>query len=315
MVTETLARRGLALVGFLVSRMPRSASLLVGSALGILLGVLGWRRNLIRSNLQLAFPGMSFEARDYRRRVEKGFYRHFGNLILEIFCQFGDWKNWVLSHVEVSGVENWEAAQAKGKGVLVITSHLGNWEAMAAGFCAGDGAPRGKRNLLIVTKHLKPEWLHQAFEFNRRKAGVEGTYEPRTMKDVLRQLSRGGSVGFVLDQYAGAPIGVRVPFFGVPVGTLLAPAAVVRRTEAAVLPAYCFRDRHGRLKVHIGEEFDWIHSNNLNEALALNTARWVASIEEAIRSHPEQWLWSHRRFKGDLSPVQPGEWCQTRTRM
>jgi KDO2-lipid IV(A) lauroyltransferase len=298
--------------GVFLSRVHRSVSLFFGWIIGRALHLLRWKRPLVRSNLQLAFPGASTEAQQYRGRIEAGFYRHFGNLIVELLCQFGDWRRWALDHVEIEGLKHWEQARARGKGVLFITSHLGNWEAMAAGFSLS-GGPK-TRDPLIVTKHLKPEWLHQAFSQNRLKAGVRGTYEPRTMKDVLRELSRGGTVGFVLDQYAGAPIGVRVPFFGVPVGTLLAPAVIARRTGCAVLPIYCYRDEQGRLKVRVGEELAWEEGGNSHEELARNTARWVASIEESVRSHPDQWLWSHRRFKGDLSPLSPDEWSGPRER-
>ena len=308
MVAQTLGRFALKLIGQALSRLPRSAQILLGRALGNVLRLLRWKRALVGSNLLLAFPGASLEASAYRQSIETRFYGHFGNLVIELLCQFGDWKRWVLSNIELSGLENWEKAHSRGKGVMFITSHLGNWEAMAAGFSSQG------RDLLIVTKHLKPEWVHQTFEFNRLKAGVRGTYEPKTMKDVLRQLTKGGSVGFVLDQYAGPPIGVRVPFFGVPVGTLQAPAAIVRRTGAAALPAVCYRDSDGRLKVQVGAEIPWEAHENPHEELARNTAKWVASIETSIRSHPDQWLWSHRRFKGDLSPLAPGEWAQPRER-
>jgi KDO2-lipid IV(A) lauroyltransferase len=312
MAAHAVGRVTLRIVGVLMSRLPRAASLLVGSMIGTALSLLRWKRSLVRSNLQLAFPGATAEAFDYRARLESGFYLHFGRLVVELLCQFGNWRRWVLENVEISGLEHWEAAHARGKGVIFITSHLGNWEAMAAGFSIS-GA-HGVRDLLIVTKHLKPEWLHQSFQGNRLKAGVRGTYEPKTMREVLRELSRNGTVGFVLDQYAGAPIGVRVPFFGVPVGTLLAPAVVARRTGAAVLPAFCFRDSNGRLRVRVGKEFSWLTGANSHEELARNTALWVSSIEESVRSHPEQWLWSHRRFKGDLSPLLPEEWTGPRER-
>ncbi|MBU6376428.1 MAG: lysophospholipid acyltransferase family protein [Bdellovibrionales bacterium] len=288
--------------------MPRYFQLRIGNVLGLSLRLLAWKRKLIRSNLLLAFPGAGLDAISYRRSIEIGFYRHFGNLVIELLCQFGHWRKWVLRNVEISGLEHWERAASAGKGVMFITSHLGNWEAMSAGFSVFG------RDLLIVTKHLKPEWVHQLFEMSRLKAGVRGTYEPKTMKDVLRQLSRGGTVGFVLDQYAGAPIGVRVPFFGIPVGTLQAPASIVRRTGAVALPATCYREGDGRLRVRVGAEIPWETHENPHEELARNVAKWVAGIESTIRSHPEQWLWSHRRFKGDLSPLAPDEWGHPRER-
>ena len=316
MVAHALAKLMLAAWGRVLTFLPRRFSLAAGTLVGFVLGRLGWKRTLVRSNLQLAFPGAGEEVRTYRHQLETGFYLHFGRLVVELLCQFGDWRRWVEENVEVSGLDHWRQAHARGRGVVFVTSHLGNWEAMAAGFAlaAAGREPAPDREILIVTKHLKPEWLHRSFEVNRRKAGVLGTYEPKTMRDVLRTLGRGGTVGFVLDQYAGPPVGVRVPFFGVPVGTLLAPAAIVRRTGAAVLPASCHRRPDGRLVVRLGEEMPWTPDSNAHEELAAHTAAWVAAIEETIRRHPEQWLWSHRRFKGDLAPLRPEEWSGSRQR-
>ncbi len=314
MVGSLVGRTLLRVIGELLSRVPRPVQLRIGLFLGLLLGRLRWRHALVQSNLQLAFPGATTEAVSYRNCLARGFYRHFGNLVVELACQFGDWRNWVVRNCELSGLEHWEDAVARGRGVLFIASHLGNWEAMAASFSLAVERRPHSRGLLIVTKHLKPEWLHQAFERNRLKSRVRGTYEPRTMRDVLTELKKGGTVGFVLDQYAGPPIGVRVPFFGLPVGTLQAPAAIARRTGAAVLVAECRRNELGRLKVRIHPIQAWISAENPHRELAENTASWVSAIEASVRSEPEQWLWSHRRFKGDLSPLSPDEWTNPRER-
>jgi KDO2-lipid IV(A) lauroyltransferase len=313
-VTRALGQLIFGSMGRMLARMPRCLGLALGSVLGKFLRRLGWKRACIRSNLLLAFPGSEAPVEAFRAQVERDFYDHFGKLLFEFLAQFGDWRRWVLNQVSIQGLEHWQRAHAQGKGVVFITSHLGNWEAMAARFAVSESPQSPGRELLIVTKHLKPEWLHQEFERNRAKAGVSGTYEPKTMKDVLRALSKGKTVGFVLDQYAGAPIGVRVPFFGIPVGTLLAPAAIVKRTGAIPLHAVCFREKSGRLLVKIEALEPWISAENSHQELALNTARWVEAIERAIRERPAQWLWSHRRFKGDLSPLNPTEWAAPRER-
>src|SRR6185312_635098 len=117
-----------------------------------------------------------------------------------------------------------------------VSSHVGNWEIMS-----GSGALLGGIDLMIVTKRLKPAWIHRAIERGRIRSGVKGTYEPRPMKDVLRHLSKNGTVGFVMDQYPGPPVGVRVPVFGVPTGTPAAIAALARRTGAPVVPVVNYR--------------------------------------------------------------------------
>ncbi len=300
---------------------------LYGRLLGGLLEALKLRRKVVEQNLGIAFPTEEKPAR--QRRIADA-YVHLGNLILEIFLvllPFGLMRKYVQKWVTLEGLENFRNAQAQGKGVILLTSHLGNWEVMAA--TSGEHAPG--MNLLMVTKHLKPEWLHQAIEKGRTACGVQATYEPRTLRDVLRHMKTGGAVTFVLDQFAGPPVGVRVPVFGVPVGTTTAVAALVRRTGAIVLPAYNFRSGKGRWTVRIEPALPWI-SDGISAAttateasrkdsqaqvaleLAQNTAQYARVLEGHILAHPEQWLWIHRRFKGDLGPLRDQEWEAGRQR-
>ncbi|MGK5081837.1 lysophospholipid acyltransferase family protein [Bdellovibrionota bacterium FG-1] len=293
---------------------PRQLKRLFGRALGSLLRRLSIRAKIVEQNLLYAFP----DSAQKREELFRESYVHFGNLIFEVLLLLGPMKRFIQKNADLSGIEYWRDAKKQGKGVIFLASHLGNWEVMAAA-----GAFLGGIDLLMVTKHLKPEWLHQAIESGRRKLGVEATYEPRTLKDVLRHLKRNGTIGFVLDQYAGPPVGVRVPVFGIPVGTSTAIAALAKRTGAVVLSVVNYRSLDGRWKVEIGPPVEWQQvdrpqqggiAENSTYELALNTASYSARLEKDIYTHPGQWLWTHRRFKGDLQPLRPGEWYEGRAR-
>jgi KDO2-lipid IV(A) lauroyltransferase len=169
-------------------------------------------------------------------------------------------------------------------------------------------------DFMMVTKKLKPGWLHDRMQQGRSSCRVRATYEPKTLRDVLSQLKAGETVGIALDQYAGPPVGVRVPFLGACVGTHTLIALLVKRTGAAVVPVRCFREENGIYQVEFLPEVEWVEHENVHEENALNTARYAASMESMVRGHPRQWLWTHRRFKGDLSPLRPGEWGQGRVR-
>lgn len=286
-----------------------------GRILGALLRRSGVRAKVVEQNLAFAFAG------DPARRAElqREAYAHLGHLALEILLLLGPMRRYVERCSELRGLEHWKAAKARGRGVIFLASHVGNWEVMAA-----TGAIHGGMDLMLVTKHLKPEWLHRAIEAGRARCGVTATYEPRTLKDVLSSLKRNGTVGIVLDQYAGPPIGVRVPVFGIPVGTSTAIAALARRTGAAILPVVNYRVAGGRWVVDIRPPLAWrAAADEGAEAdagagapleLAENTAAYSAYLEADILAHPEQWLWIHRRFKGDLSPLRDGEWAEGRAR-
>lgn len=288
--------------------LPRSARGLFARGLGWSLRVIGTRAPIVRQNLDIAFPGENATERALRGRLFKEAYRHIGHLTFEILQVLGDLKGYCERNGELRGHENWKRASDLGRGAIFLSSHVGNWELMAA-----LGALSGM-DLMLVTKKLKPTSLHAAIEAGRLTCGVTGTYEPRTLRDVLAHLKRGGTVGLILDQYAGPPIGVRVPVFGVPVGTASTVAAIAKRTGAPVVPVVNYRTSDGRIIVDIQPALNWITDTDVQRELAVNTARYAEVLEQHIRQHPGQWLWIHRRFKGDLSPLREGEWSEGRAR-
>ena len=304
--------------------LPRQLQVRIGMALGYFLNKAKLKAKVVDKNLSLAFGSDDSK----KERIRKESYYSLGNLILEILLLFGPFRRFIVKYVDFVGAENYRKAIGAGKGVIFLSSHVGNWEIMAAG-----GVVHVGMDLMLVTKHLKPEWLHRAIEKRRAKCGVKATYEPKTAREVLLQIKRNGAVGFVLDQYAGAPIGVRVPLFGTPVGTSLALAAFAKRTGATILPVHNYRKPNGRFTIEILPPFEWqtefkmgdrsgsdsasikgIELSHSHYELAANTARFASILEKDIINHPEQWLWVHNRFKGDLSPLRAGEWEGARVR-
>jgi KDO2-lipid IV(A) lauroyltransferase len=294
------------LIGWVLSILPRSLQLGLGRLIGSVLYRRKVRIQVVEQNVEIAYPTRNIE---FKQQLTERSYEGLGHLVVELVILFGPFKRFIQKHSQITGAENWRDAVKAGKGAIFISSHVGNWEVMAA-----TGAVFENINIMIVTKHLKPEWVHKAVERARARAGVLGTYEPRTLKDVLRHLGKNGAVGFVMDQYSGPPVGVRVPVFGVPVGTPAAIAALAKRTGAAVLPVVSYRDDQGRFRVEIRPAIKWEEGPTPQREIALNTARFAAELEKDIHSHPEQWLWTHRRFKGDLGPLRSDEWDQGRSR-
>ena len=279
----------------------------MASVVGQSARLLGYRSSVIRQNLQYAFPGDTPARVRERAALAAAFYQHFGRLLLELAMVFGPMRRYAAAQGPCRGLEHWQRAKASGRGVILLTSHAGSWEVGAA-----MGALVKDSDVLLVTRHSKPEWLHRAIDASRKRCGLDATYEPRTLRDILARLKRNGTVAIILDQYAGPPVGVRVPFFGIPVGTNAAIAVLARRTGAAVVPFQIFRDATGRVVTQFGPPVPWQADANPKVELAINTAAYSAIIEQQIREHPAQWLWSHRRFKGDITPLREHEWEQGR---
>ncbi|MBN21991.1 MAG: hypothetical protein CL678_11990 [Bdellovibrionaceae bacterium] len=293
----------LGLMGWGWALSPLRIQRMISWIMGRVIYLIGIRRDVVRENLDRAF----FNDTQKKKEIEKKFYIEFAQTSFEVLMLFGGLSYFIKKRVELRGIEHWKSAKEKGKGVLFLSSHLGNWELMAA-----RGALSGI-DLMLVTKKLKPSWFHELIEEGRAKVGVLATYEPQTMKKIIRHLKKGGTVGMIIDQYSGPPVGIRVPVFGIPVGTPSVVAAVARRFDLPVLPVKNYRTSDGKHIVEILPEKKWVESSQGDE-IAVNTALYSKEVESHIYEVPEQWLWSHRRFKGDLGPLQEGEWTQGRAR-
>lgn len=285
------------LLGWILSFFPRPLFLLLGRGLGALLFLVGFRTNIAQKNIELAFPDWSAEK---KADLLHAHFTHLGILFLEIFRSFYRFDDFVRRYSDVEGEEHLRAALAKGKGIFVLTAHLGNWEVLTA-----SGPTLFSTGVTMVTKELKPKGLHRAVKVTRELLGVKMACEPRTMPGILRELKNKGIVGFVMDQFTGAPYGARVPFFGLPVGSHTALATLALRTEAPIVPALSFRQANGRYLIRFEPELSLIRDENLEKATILNTAFYVKHTEAWVRERPEQWMWIHRRWKGDLSPLPP----------
>lgn len=287
----------LKLLAWALAWLPRPFFLGLGGLLGRLLAKLGFRTEIAAGNLRLAFPDWSEED---RKDMLRKHYRHLGILFLEILRSFFRFDEFLRRNSDVEGEQNLREALAQGKGVFVMTAHLGNWELLSASGPILIGTP-----VTMVTKQLKPAWLHRAVAVTRSLLGVHMACEPKTMQGILRGLKRKEIVGFVMDQYAGAPVGARVPFFGVPVGSHTALATLALRTGAPVVPAIAYRKPNGRYGIRFDPPFPLLTDSDQDRAVILNTAAYVEYTERWVRQFPEQWMWIHRRWKGDLSPLVP----------
>lgn len=293
------------LLGMLAA-LDRFAFLGLGARLlGRLFSVAGFRSRVIRENIKRAFP--DYSEHEIENLIARN-YRHYGQLFYEFLHSFAvsSFRRFLEREVDVEGEEYLRAALAKGKGIFVMTAHIGNWELLPA-----HGSHVLDVPITMVTKKLKPEWLHEVVEDTRKEIGTGMAFEPQTMKLVMKALRRKEVVGFAIDQFAGAPVGARVPFFGTPVGSHTALATLALRTDAPVVPGLAVRKPNGRYLVRFEPALETVritekspgYASAQEEEVIRNTAAYTKWVEERVREFPDQWLWIHRRWKGDLSPL------------
>ena len=257
-----------------------------GIAFGSTIG--RWRR-VAQDNLRAAMPGLDAVG---RRAVICGVYRNLGRVALAL-AKLPRWsRDQVRRHVQFEGMEHFLAARAKGRGVLLLTAHLGNWElgALAHGAVAG---PMG-----VVVRPLPNRRLDRLVESRRSAHGNRVIAKRGGAREIFRELSVNGTVGILADQHASTEEAVRVEFFGMPAAANKGFAQIALRSGAAVVPAMARWDRSKRQHVVTYlPEIDVQRSKDPSQDVAINTQRFQSALEELIRESPEQWLWIHRRWK------------------
>jgi KDO2-lipid IV(A) lauroyltransferase len=258
----------------------------------LLYHVLPVRRRVIRENLERVFADVPAEE---ITRLAQAHYAHLGRLALEFL-----WFPWVSEArrggmVRVENLATLEAALARGKGVLVLTGHFGNFEvATAAGLAS---YPHARGRFYFVRRPFKPRWLDDLVTRRFRRAGFGVLPKRGGLEAILDRLNAGDLVVFPFDQHAGRKDGVVVEFFGHPAGTFRSLAILALNTGAPVVPAASWREPDGRHVLRFEEPLEVIESDDVNKAIRRNTRAYNAALERLILRHPEQWWWVHRRWK------------------
>lgn len=279
-----------ALVG-LLRILPRKAARSLGAALGTFVGRVA--PNLSRTgerNLQIAFPEMQPDA---RRRLVDLTFRNLGWLLAE-FCQMSNYSaDFVQREVmRYEGLGHYITAKARGRGVLVLTGHLGAWE-LSSFVHSLLGEPMG-----MVIRRLDNPLVDQFVNGIRCLHGNRVLHKDDFARGLITAMHRGEAVGILMDTNMTPPQGVFVPFFGVPACTGSGLARIARKTGAAVLPGFLlWSEAEGRYVLHFGEELKLMRTEDAEADALANTALFAQVTEQYIRQYPDQWLWLHRRWK------------------
>jgi KDO2-lipid IV(A) lauroyltransferase len=261
-----------------------------------LVGVLTWGayrafgrlRRVGRRNLELALPRLS--ARE-RNRILRGVFRHLGWQLVE-FCRMTCYtpEN-TCGWMRAEGLDHYLAAKARGKGVLVVTGHLGAWE-LSSFYHSLMGYPMG-----MVIRRLDNRLLDEFVNGIRCLHGNRVLHKDDFARGLLTSMRKNETVGILMDTNMTPPQGVFVDFFGKQACTASGLARVALKTGAAVLPGFMlWEEAENRYVLHFGPELAFKRTDDEADILAA-TQQCTSVIETWIRRYPDQWLWIHRRWK------------------
>ena len=221
-----------------------------------------------------------------RERITTGVFDSVARLVVS-FARFPKiTRENVQDWIGYEGLEHFVNAQRRGKGVLVATAHLGNWE-LSAFAHAYLVAP-----MHIVVRPIDNPRIDALVEHFRKLSGNRVIAKKDAARGILRALAAGDAVGILIDQNTTLEQGVFVDFFGVQACAGSAFVKLAQHSGAAVVPGYAlWSEKASRYVLHFEPEVEM--SGDVLE----DTQRVHARLEAVIRKHPDQWLWIHRRWK------------------
>jgi len=268
---------------------PRSLAQL-GAALGLAYFRVGRRRReVLRFNLQLAFPELAAAERE---RMAREVARHFGRIALDALRIQKLRREELEREVSVVGEEHLQAALGHRRGIFVLSAHVGLWEIIS--LVVGERIPGG---LAIVHRPLDNPLLER--HVARLRQGSSNTLigKEKIGRPVIQRLRRGGAVGILIDQRALPAEGIQVPFFGHPAWTHVGLAKLMLATGAPAVPTFCVWQGPARYLVEIQPPVVPAELPLHERHPEPLTAKLVAINEAFIRRYPTQWLWYHDRWR------------------
>lgn len=252
-------------------------------------------RRIADANLDLAFGASLDHAA--RRRIVRGSFQSFARTALESLASERLLRDGLARRFdfEEGSIARLREMVGRGRGVLALTFHFGNWEWLSLAWGMA-GFP-----LLGVSQPIKNPRVEERFRRHRERCGhrlVHRAHGARTAPVLYRELRRGGIVGLLVDLSSSVEEGGGFfDFFGVPALTTRAVGFLAMRTGASVVCTAAWPGDAGRYRAVIGPEIRYDRSADPAREGDRITRAWLAECERVVRAHPEAWMWSYKRWK------------------
>jgi Kdo2-lipid IVA lauroyltransferase/acyltransferase len=271
--------------------LPLKMAFRAGRFIGLLL-YLGWgsRRRIAIDNIEKAVAAGGLAIKEPASAIARKSFMNLGQSFVEIVKVYFGMGRRLIDAIEPRGLENFYKAKEKGKGILFITGHCGNWELTALGFGA-----RGETISVIARTQNNP-YLNKLVEKARSRYGNRVIYKDNALMAVLSELRQNRIVGVLIDQAVIPEEGVIIDFLGRKAWTIKIPAIMARRLKPAVIPAFIHREG-GKYIGTFYPEVQLSGEADPEKAVVEDTRILSSYIENYIREHPDEWLWIHRRWK------------------
>jgi len=282
-----LEHAAVSLTGNLARILPPHQINGLGSLIGNLVRLADCRHvRVALDNLSHAMPNVPEQQ---RKRIVEHLYQHLAQIFFELHQMVRLLPKGYSPHIGDEERRRLQDVLTQKRPVIFVTGHIGNWE-LAGGFLASLAPP-----LFIVARRMDNPFLERYLTSLRESLGMRVIHKHGAAKKLLPLLRSGARVGMVVDQNAPTD-NLFVEFLGRKAAVVRTPALLAVKTGALVLPACCIRLGTLRYRLLVGECIEPAPTAETEEVTRI-TERFTSQLERWIRAYPEQWLWTHRRWK------------------
>ncbi|MBE9503980.1 MAG: lysophospholipid acyltransferase family protein [Proteobacteria bacterium] len=276
---------------YLIARILYYLPYTTGIKLGEYLGRLFYRvsrsrRNITAENLSTTLGIEGPQAEEMALKV----MQNVGATFAEFLKIPGLDERFFTESIEVEGFENYLEAKKMGKGVFLLSAHIGNWEILGASH-----QRREPQSAVVFRKTSNP--YVNAYIESIRKGYVDPIPSKDAARKIMAALKKGGSVGILLDQHAVDEEAIIVDFLGRPAATSYGLALIALKTGTPVVPVFMLRKGGGKFRCVYERPICLKKDEDLKEDIRQATIDFNEIIGKYVKMYPEQWFWIHRRWK------------------
>ncbi len=228
-------------------------------------------------------------------RIARTTFFHAANMIFETPRVYALKPKDVSKHYTVHGLHHLRMAHTKGKGVLMLSGHLGNWEISVQ--------LNNIARLTVCGVYRKLDYLPMERYFHEKRESTGSRLYPLkgAVNAILREFAAGNGIALLIDQNPKRHQGVFVDFFGKPACTTMGPAYLALLTGVPVI-MYFFVRENGKYRCEFLPELRVVNTGDMEQDILVNTRNFNRALEGIIRRYPDQWFWIHNRWKNRPLP-------------
>jgi len=274
--------------------LPASLTHQLGAMAGLLIPrIIPKRRAIVIANINRALPFMKAHplwnpAQLDPSELSRETFKNLGRSLMEISRLYHQ-RGQDIANIELRGREHFEAARAKGKGMICFSGHCGNWELMALAFGSlfGSGS--------VVARRQDNPFLDSMVARMRMRHKSQVIYKQGALRGILSALKKGNLVGILADQSVGPEEGALIDVLGLKAWASKAPVIIAQKSGAPLVPVFIHREGRRQVITFYPEH---VFSGDMSEeGVRKETQALSRYVENFVVAHPTQWYWLHRRWK------------------